>query len=139
MSYVRIDLEAMFEHREPWDCANSVANLGPSAAQLTWGCALEIASNPAWLKEGDAVAWARNDAAQTGAWDDVDDWSEAECLAYLVQCVAHDLRLLGSDDCDLSECLTRYEETDWDQECEYPQCALYRGKDGRICAELYFS
>jgi hypothetical protein len=113
MTYVRMNLTRMFAHHEPWDCCNSVANLGPAAGRLTWQCALEVAERAdEWLVGARAKAldyictWARD----TGAWEraEIEGWSEMECLALLVQNVASDLRELGADDEPLSECC--YEE-----------------------------
>ena len=43
MDTIKVNLTKMFSYREPWDCSNSVANLGDRAGELTWACALEVA------------------------------------------------------------------------------------------------
>jgi hypothetical protein len=104
--YVKFNASKMFGHREPWDCSNSQANLGSRAAELTWECAMEVASAHAeWLVTplADAVDAIRDDAKGYGAWDEneIAAWSDGECLALFVQFVASDLRELGSDDDEL--------------------------------------
>ena len=37
-----VNITKLFRTWEPWDCSNSVANLGPRAAELTWNCAMEL-------------------------------------------------------------------------------------------------
>lgn len=105
---VRFNATKMFAHREPWDCSNSIANLGERAGALTWGCAMEVASaHERWLlSDLDATIDAiREDAAGYGAWDreEIAAWSDLDCLALFVQFVAGDLRELGSDDKELHE------------------------------------
>ena len=141
MTYVRINLTALFSHREPWDCYNSVANLGPRAAALTWGCALElVGEHEAWLRtvHPEALEAIRADARECGAWDreEIAAWTQDECLAYLVQCLASDLRLCGSDDHSLEECVAYYASTDWDAESEYPRAHIYL-EDGVVMAQWY--
>ena len=109
MTVVRMNLTSMFSHREPWDCSNSVANLGPDAARLTWQCAMDVASDHAdWLLTPlvDAVNYITTWASETGAWDraEINKWTAREGLALLVQNVASDLRMLGSDDDTLEAC-----------------------------------
>lgn len=116
MSIVNVDLTAMFSHREPWDCSNSDANLGPNAGPLTWACALEVASNhEAWLliPLEMATAYTKDWARDAGAWEEgeIAEWSEVEALALLVQNVASDLRTLGSDNAELSELVGRGDES----------------------------
>ena len=143
MTYVTVNLSALFSHREPWDCSNSIANLGPRAGELTWGCAMELAGeHEAWLVSplSEALDAVRADAHETGAWDreEIEAWSDEECLAYLVQCLASDLRLLSSDEQDLEGCLATYQETDWDREPEYPRASLYFADDGEtVMAQWY--
>lgn len=127
---IKINVTKLFEHREPWDCSNSVANLGDQAGRLTWQCATECAENyQSWLESPlpDALDDILADARETGAWDDeeLNDWSVDDCLAYLVQCIAADLRLLGSDDLSLDECFETYQNTDWDKMPEYPIANYY--------------
>ncbi len=99
---IKLNLASMFSHREPWDCSNSIANLGPNAAELTWGCALEVARNAReWLLSplSDTLEAIERWAKATGAWDadEIAAWSDEETLALLVQNVASDLRELGAD------------------------------------------
>ena len=109
MTTVRFNVSRMFDAVEPRDVSNSVANLGARAAELTWQNALRIAERHAsWLLSplADACGYVTDWAAETGAWTraDIAAWSDEECLALLVQNVASDLRSLGADDCELSEC-----------------------------------
>ena len=48
---VKVNLAIMFASHEPWDVSNSIFNLGPSAARLTWENAKEIAKeHKRWLR-----------------------------------------------------------------------------------------
>jgi hypothetical protein len=143
----------MFAHHEPWDCSNSVANLGPRAGELTWGNALAIAksalegdgSAPEWpymwdwlaTPLADALNYIRGWARETGAWDraEIEAWSDEECLALLVQNVADDLRLMGADDQELAECVATYQDTDWEAESEYPTLHIWNER-GETFGEL---
>lgn len=99
---IKINVTKMFAHCEPWDCSNSVANLGDHAGRLTWECSLEVAVGfEGWLLTYlmDALEAVRDWAGNTGAWsyEEIKHWSKLDCLALLVQNVASDLRRLGSD------------------------------------------
>lgn len=135
MTCVRFNVTIMFNHREPYDCSNNRATLGDQCARLTWTCALEVASaHESWLLSPleDAVDYILAWAKETGAWDrdEIAGWTDEECLALLVQNVASDMRMLGSDDMSFLECLDVYESTDWNAECEYPTTMLSLGEDG---------
>ena len=143
MTVIRMNLSAMFSHREPWDCSNSQANLGPNAATWTWGCAREVANDHQdWLVSplADAVEYIKDWARETGAWDreEIEAWDEIESLALLVQNVASDLRLIGSDDHDLAECAGIYGDTDWDLEPEYPTTHIWCANDSTFNNPVVF-
>lgn len=136
---ITVNITKLFSHLEPWDCSNSVANLGPLAAQFTWNASLELARSwQDWLKSPlpEALDAVCEDARKTGAWteEEIADWTEADCLAYLVQTLASDLRLLGSDNDDLLGCLATYNGTDWDKEPEDPK-AYYYTHEGDVYAD----
>lgn len=138
---IKANVSVMFGHIEPWDVSNSEANLGPRAAALTWGNALEIAASHAeWLLSDleSACEGMRCWARETGAWEraEIEAWSTEECLALFAQNMASELRMLGSDDRDLEECARVYAETDWDQECEYP-IGSYELCDGAVHVDYY--
>ena len=137
---ITVNITNLFTTWEPWDCSNSVANLGSRAAELTWNCAMELASKHAqWLLTPmeKALELIRHDAGEAGAWteEEINDWSEQECLTYLVQVLASDMRMLGSDDLSFKECLNVYETTNWDQEPEYPSAVFYLLGGGDVGAE----
>lgn len=128
---IRANVSRMFSEVEPWDCSNSIANLGQSASSLTWQAALLVASNRReWMrsKVSDACDGMRDWAVASGGWErsEVDAWSTDECLALFVQNVASDLRdNLGSDDSSLEDCAAKYESTDWERESSYPTGCYY--------------
>jgi hypothetical protein len=135
MTTITCNVSVMFATIEPWDVSNSVANLGPRCAELTWSNAMSIAGKcDRWLKsDGQAAVQAmRDDAVASGGWseEEVDEWSATECLAYLVQSIASELRsLLNADDCELAECVTTYQNTDWDVESVSPIGLYYQEAD----------
>lgn len=116
MSYVRFSVSRMFVFHDPAECSGSQFELGPYAGRITWNNALAVAQQhldgEQWLIPvnddplGAALDYIRRWAKETGAWDkaEIESWSEAECLALLVQNVASDMRQLGSDDEDLLDC-----------------------------------
>lgn len=138
---ITINCSALFSHREPWDCSNSVANLGDRAGEFTWNCALELAEGyQSWLLSSlpDTTDAVLSDARETGAWDrdELDDWSIEDCLAYLVQTIARELRMLESDDNELFHCVAKYRSTDWDKEPECP-IGYYYMKDGNVMVDIW--
>jgi hypothetical protein len=115
---ITINITKMFSHREPWDCSNSVVNLGPLAAELTWQCAMEVAAQALRDSEDNwrgfesvttCVDGIKSWSKDAGAWDreEIEAWTDQECLALLVQNVASDLRQLGSDDLDFAGVVDR--------------------------------
>lgn len=89
-----------------------------------------------WLKSDadEACEAVREDAAQTGAWsrDEIDSWTNLECLAYFVQTIASELRnCLDADNSTICESVALYNTTDWDKESEYP-IGVYYMREG-VC------
>lgn len=131
MADITARLDRMFAAHEAYNVSGSVAELGPRAGELTWANALEIAANHAdWLTSplAEAVAGMREWAIEAGMGDgreDIATWPDLDCLGLFVQNVAHELRMIGSDDYELSECIAKYEQTDWEAECEYPTGSYY--------------
>ena len=83
---------------DPWDCSNSVANLGQDAGGLTWRASRSFA--PALvLTEGQKDAF-RDFVRSSGGWDDeeIAAWSDAELTALCVQWIAGDIREGFGDD-----------------------------------------
>lgn len=77
---------------DPWNCCNSVANLGQNAGKLTWQASQSFA--PALvLTEGQKGAfrdWVRG----SGGWDEDETaaFSDADLTALCVQWIAGDIR-----------------------------------------------
>lgn len=132
----------MFRFTEPYRVSGSVAELGDKAAKRTWDNAMEIASHhDDWLKSDltEACEGIREWASRFGVWekDEIAGWSVDECLALFVQNVAHELRMLGSDDDDFDACVERFQETDWDKEPECPTGHYYTVVGGDVFVEFY--
>lgn len=142
MTTIKANVSKMFSHRDPWDCSNSAANLGPNAGQLTWDCALEVAENASeWLLSpvSDACEGIQEWARDTGAWDadEIAAWPDTHCLALFVQNVASELRdHLDSDNQGLTECATKYAETDWEQESCSP-IGYYVQDENEVTVDYY--
>ena len=138
MGMIKVNVTAMFSWFDPSDVSGSQAELGRDAGQITWGNALTIASEgPSWLLssvEG-ACAGMREWALEAGAWTrkEVREWSTDECLALLVQNIASDLRMLGSDENELETLAGIYADTDWERESEYPTGSYYTENDHLTC------
>ncbi len=138
---VKADVSEMFASVEPCYVSGSRAELGQCAGQLTWRNALAIASERSdWLKsdEAEACEGMRDWARSTGAWEreEIAAWSVEECLALLVQNIASEMRMLGSDDDDFEACAKTYADTDWDKESEYP-IGYYFTDGGNVLVEYY--
>lgn len=138
---LKINLTKMFADLSPWDCSNSVANLGPNAGEITWNNAMVVARDVAeWLPdadrhEADACEAIRGWAKDTGAWDAAERaaWAETECLALLVQNVASDLMDAGFEgEPDCAEDLAMFAE----HEASY--IMHMEIIDGEVFAYLYF-
>lgn len=119
------NLSAMFGSEAPCYVSASQAELGPAAAEITWRNAMTIARQRSqWLlsEEAEAATAAGDWAVSTGAWtrEEVDAWSDDECIALLVQNIAGELRMLGSDERSLEECVEHYRGHDWDASGDYP-------------------
>lgn len=109
---IRLNVSKLFRTTEPWDCSNSVANLGPRAAEYTWAKSLQLAArHEDWLLSPlqDALDYMCRWARETGAWttQEIQSWSNEECLALLVQNVASDMRTLGADDASLADAVSK--------------------------------
>ena len=106
---ITFDATALFAHHSPWDCSNSMANLGPRVAELTWDNAMKVAAcHTEWLLSptlSEAAEIVNEWAKSVGAWDETEraGWSDLDCLALFVQNVAGDLRECGADGMDLGE------------------------------------
>lgn len=150
MASIQVCVSLMFDDCDPYMCSGSQSELGESAGSITWRNCLAIAENAdCWLNSdrSEAVAGIREHASEYGAWDDAEiaSWSELDCLAFMVQEIASDLRMCGSDEAsDLLACVRTYDRTDWEQESEYPRASFYRRRRmyaGRrktlACAEYY--
>ena len=143
MTTISANVSEMFSTIEPWDVSNSVANLGPNAARLTWENAVCVAkTHRTWLTTslGDASDCMRDWAESTGAWsdDEIAAASDIECLALFVQNVASELRdYLGADDHEFAECARVYAETDWELEGSYPIGMYELNEFGHLTVDYY--
>ena len=77
---------------DPWDCSNSVANLGQNAGKLTWQASQRHASALV-LTEGQKEAF-RDWVRSSGGWtrDEIDMWPGSKLTALCVQWIAGDIR-----------------------------------------------
>ena len=110
---------------DPWDCSNSVANLGQDAGKLTWQASRRAASALV-LSEGQKEAF-RDWVRSSGGWDDeeIDMWPKAELTALCVQWIAGDVREGFGD--DLPD-----DPAEWDW-VEY----LHMADNGSVAPTLY--
>ena len=116
---------------DPWDCSNSVANLGQNAGKLAWQASRSFA--PALvLTEGQKDAF-RDWVRSSGGWDDEETaaFSEAELTALCVQWIAGDVRESFGD--DLPEDPAEWDWAEYQKESEAGHCpsTLYL-HDGKL-------
>jgi hypothetical protein len=131
-TYIVANVSKMFAETDPRQVSGSQAELGSLAGKIAWANAMEISEDqpPAWLVSDapEALAGIREWAGEFGAWDDeeIAAWSAQECFALFAQQIAHEMRMLGSDDCeDIADLAEVYDSTDWDSESEYPTGSYY--------------
>lgn len=112
---------------DPWNCCNSVANLGDQAGRLTWEASKQSA-HLLTLSEGQKEAF-REFVRDSGGWEDeeIATWSDEELTALCVQWVSGDIREDFGD--DVSDDPT---EWDWDAHREDRDA-------GRASGRLYLS
>ena len=82
----------------PWDCCNSIANLGPDAGTLTWR-ASQRAARALVLTDGQKEEF-RDFVRNSGGWtrEEIEAWTDAKLTALCVQWVAGDIREGFGDD-----------------------------------------
>ena len=94
MQDTEIDVTSIFASPgfDPWDCFNSVANLGNQAGRLTWEASKQSA-HLLTLSEGQKEAF-REFVRDSGGWEDeeIAAWSDEELTTLCVQWIAGDIR-----------------------------------------------
>ena len=118
----------------PWNCYNSIANIGPNAMALTWKASQRAASSLV-LTEGQKEAF-RAFVRSSGGWtrDEIEAWSDAELTAICVQWIAADIRECFGD--DLPDDPAEWDWADYNDQA-HGQSTLYL-KDGKLfwsCAQ----
>ena len=100
MQDTEIDVTPLFASPgfDPWNCSNSVANLGPNAWELTWRASQRHASALV-LTEGQKEAF-RDFVRSSSDWtrEEIAAWSDAELTTLCVQWIAGDIREGFGDD-----------------------------------------
>ena len=112
----------------PWNCYNSIANLGPGAGKRTWKASQRVA--PALiLTEGQKEAF-RAFVRSSGGWNDEETaaFSDKELTAICVQWIAADIRECFGD--DLPDDPAEWDWADYDDQA-HGQSTLYL-KDGKL-------
>jgi hypothetical protein len=110
---------------DPWNCANSAANLGDNARQLTWEASKQAAKGFALTPEHQKAF--RDFVKSSGGWtrEEIDAWDEAELTALCVQWISGDIRDAFGD--DLPD-----DPSEWDWEQYKEDCEA-----GRVSGNLY--
>ena len=109
----------------PWNCYNSVANLGQDAGELTWRASQRHASALSLTAEQKEAL--RDFVRSSGGWDEeeIAAWSEADLTALCVQWISGDVREGFGD--DLPD-----DPAEWDWE-DYAE----RAERGSVSSTLY--
>jgi hypothetical protein len=83
---------------DPWDCSNSVANLGQNAGKLTWQASQSHA--PALVLTEEQKEEFRDFVRSSGGWtrEEIAAWSDTELTALCVQWISGDIRNGFGDD-----------------------------------------
>lgn len=107
---LELDVTPLFADKlEAWWMSNSVANLGPRAAKITWDHAIEAAHDYPLVTDENAQE-VREHFRAYGAWTEaeIDSWDN-QCLSALVwQDAAADVRehwedFVDGEDCEIPE------------------------------------
>lgn len=118
MNDTEIDVSPLLDSPgfDPWDCANSVANLGRDAGELTWRASQQAAPSLV-LSEGQKEAF-RDFVRSSGGWDDEEIAlrTDAELTALCVQWIAGDVREGFGD--DLPEDPREWDWADYNERAE---------------------
>ena len=139
MNDTEIDRTALFAAPgfAPWDCCNSVANLGQNAGKLAWQASQSFA--PALvLTEGQKEAF-RDWVRSSGGWtrEEIAVWSDAELTTLCVQWISGDVREGFGD--DLPDDPAEWDWEDYDERAERgsvsPTLYLHDGKLFWSCAQ----
>ena len=127
MNDTEIDVTPIFASPgfDPWDCSNSVANLGQDAGELTWRASRRFASALSLTAEQKEAF--RDFVRSSGGWgeEEIAAWSDEELTALCVQRIAGDIREGFGD--DLPD-----DPAEWDWE-DYNQ----RAERGSVPSTLY--
>ena len=122
---------------DPWDCSNSIANLGQNAGKLTWQASQRAASSLV-LSEGQKEAF-RDFVRSSGGWSDEETaaFSDADLTALCVQWIAGDVHEGFGD--DLPDDPAEWDWADYDERAERgsvpPTLYLHDGKLFWSCAQ----
>lgn len=128
MQHTEIDCSALFASPgfDPWDCSNSVANLGPNAGELTWQASQRAASALVLTEE---QTEAFRDFVRASGWgedeEEVRALSGVDLTALCVQWISGDVREGFGD--DLPD-----DPAEWDWE-DYNE----RAERGSVSSTLY--
>lgn len=122
MSEYKVNLTKLFTEYDPYDVSNSIANLGPSAARITWNNAKACAeSGELDCLDLDNV---RDHIAEYGAWDadEIEAMSDLDLRAFVAQEIAADIMLVQGGEPDLDELAEAYKTAnDIDAQDDYPE------------------
>jgi len=106
------DIVASENAPDHWYISNSVCNLGPNAAQITWDNAKNAADNLIILRTADQLEAMRDHIESYGAWgrSEIDAYSDQELNALAHQEIASEVNdLTEAHGIDLSEPLSQDE------------------------------
>lgn len=111
MAICTLDITEFLAAHDMGDYSASIAELGVVVRRITWANALRIAHSAGaqFIAEGirmcectgeQVLAEVRSWAISSGGWeeDEADGWSNVECIAFLVQSIAGDIREGGIND-----------------------------------------
>ena len=122
---------------DPWNCFNSIANLGQNARALTWQASQRAASSLV-LTEGQKEAF-RDFVRSSGGWDEEETaaFSDAKLTTLCVQWIAGDIREGFGD--DLPDDPVEWDWEDYSERAERgsvsPTLYLHDGKLFWSCAQ----
>ena len=112
---------------DPWNCFNSIANIGTNARELTWQASQRCA--PALiLTEGQKEAF-RDLVRSSGGWsrEECAEFSDADLTALCIQWIAADIREGFGD--DLPDDPAEWDWADYNEQAHGPSTFyLYEGK-----------
>lgn len=132
-----INITKFFNNSQPMKYSASVAELGQTAAEQTWGAACDDSVEYMMLDNEEKREAFKKHIADFGSWSEAEvaAWSDAELNALFIQLIAGDMR-----EADLAPNMDAEEWQEYEAAANEGHCAgnIFRGDDGGVYYQLSY-